>query len=132
MTVSARANLQLVYVSDIERSTAFYKTNFRPAAKHYLPFGLAVESRMRRHRGTLKSASCCQPMKMSIASMRNGEKTLTSRLSVSHTPKFLAALSLSQIPMVILFVYAWQINPHAHSGGVLWRVRVSGADHGTR
>ena len=29
MTVSTRANLQLVYVSDIERSTAFYKTIFK-------------------------------------------------------------------------------------------------------
>ena len=28
MPVSTRANLQLVYVSDIERSTAFYKTLF--------------------------------------------------------------------------------------------------------
>ena len=28
MTVSRKPNLQLVYVSDIERSTAFYKTLF--------------------------------------------------------------------------------------------------------
>jgi len=29
MTVSTRTNLQLVYVSDIDRSTAFYKTIFK-------------------------------------------------------------------------------------------------------
>lgn len=29
MTIPIRANLQLVYVSDIERSTAFYKTIFK-------------------------------------------------------------------------------------------------------
>lgn len=80
MPVSPKPNLQLVYVSDIERSTAFYKTIFKSepvfSSPRYVAFAatdsgkalfaiwtggtvqmlLLVDSR--------RSVLCCRPTKM--------------------------------------------------------------------
>lgn len=44
MTLSPKANLQLVYVSDIERSTAFYKTIYNAEPIFSSPRYVAFES----------------------------------------------------------------------------------------